>query len=250
MRTEIINDQLRTHLNRVFLTKCESNPSYSLRAYARDLKVDATLLSRLMKGERAISEVMRRRLATELNLPLSKSMHLLGHREPKLKGKFLLDDAFNPISKWYFFAILELFMLKNFKSDAKWIAKKLNLSLSETNAALEVLTVCGHINRDQIPWRVEVEDMAWTNFNATTRERMNYQRQLIDKAREAIEQVGFDRRENASLTLAASADLVPEIKLRIQNFKNELRELVEGHKNYGEVYQLVISYFPFTNEDK
>jgi uncharacterized protein (TIGR02147 family) len=250
MQSEKVTSLIRTQLNHSFISKCEANPNYSLRAYARDLKIDPTLLSRLMKGQRSISKKMLNRLIVELDIPLNKTNLFTSMNIGPMKGKRLIDGTFNPISKWYFFVILDLFLLPDFKSNAKWIAKKINLSLSETNAAIQVLSDMGHINTSTCPWTVNSQNTAWTNFTTTSREKMNYQKQLLDKAREAIDSVNFDRRENASLTLAASSKLIPEIKRRIQNFKNELREYIESQEKYDDVYQIVISYFPLTKNEK
>jgi transcriptional regulator with XRE-family HTH domain len=242
---------LRQHLNRSFIAKCESNPNYSLRAYARDLEIDPTLLSRLMKGERSFSKKMTQRLLAELNLPLNESIKVLETPSKiSIKGHLLTENAFSPISKWYFFVILDLFLLPDFKSDAKWISQRIGLSQTETNAALQVLTDSGHINTSGKVWVTASQNTTWTNFTSTTRDRQNYQKQLLDKAKEAIDSVDFDLRENASLTLAASTKLIPEIKKRIQKFKNELRDLIESTEEYDEVFQVIIGYFPLTQKSE
>lgn len=242
MKNEISTATLKNELNRKFITKCEANPSYSLRAYARDLKIDATLLSRLMKGQRQFSSEMVQRIVSELNLPLETV------RQSQM-GKVLNEVAFNAISKWYFFVILELFSIPKFKSDAKWISKRIGLGLVETHAALQVLSDAGHIDMSKKRWALRTLETTWVNYNTTSRDRANYQKQLLDKAKNAIDEIDFSQRENSSLTLAADSKLVPEIKQKIENFKNELREFIESHGKPDEVYQVVISYFPLTKNN-
>lgn len=243
MEHESTDLNLRNELNRSFMKKCEGNRNYSLRAFARDLKIDPTLLSRLMKGERKFSAQMVQRIVSELNLPLNNSRELT-----RPKGKILNENAFNPISKWYFFGILELMGLPRFKSDAEWIAKRLNLSVAETNAALQVLSDAAHIDMSGKRWKVITTESSWADLNSTSRDRMNYQKQLLEKGKEAIDEVDFARRENASLTISASRKLVPEIKKKIHKFKNELRDYIENHSPGDDVYQIVISYFPLTKD--
>lgn len=243
MKNEIVAINLRNELNNSFIKRCEANPQYSLRAYARDLKIDPTLLSRLMKGERSFSSEMIKRVVSELNLPLAQTSELTHPR-----GKPLNDVNFNVISKWYFFAILELLNLPNAKSDVKWVAKRVGLGLAETNAALQVLSDAGHIDMRGKRWLVLSPETHWVNMEVTSRDKMNYQKQLLDKAKESIDMVEFAKRENSSLTISANSKLVPEIKKKIQKFKNELREYIEKHEPADEVYQIVISYFPLTKE--
>src|SRR4051812_3095043 len=64
---------LRSELAR----RCESNPRYSLRAYARSLQVDAGTLSRLIAGKQIPTEKMARRLLDGLEL------------EPEERARFL-----------------------------------------------------------------------------------------------------------------------------------------------------------------
>ncbi len=239
--------ELRKILNETFLVRCERNSRYSLRAYAKSIGIDPTLLSRLMKGERAFSKQMIERLCRELDLPLNKSSRLLKpSTESKANSKTLSDSSFSCISKWYFFAILDLFLLKDFKSEPYWIAEKIGLSVTETNAALQILIEQGHIESRNNKLFIRSQSTTWSNHKTTSRERISYQKQLLDCGKMALDDVDFEERENASLTLAASSKLIPEIKIKIQKFKDELREFIEANEDYDSVYQLVISYFPLT----
>src|SRR5438270_13729730 len=58
----------RLHLQEELLRRCRSNPGYSLRAFARALQVNPASLSRMLRGERVISEEMKERLAIRLGL--------------------------------------------------------------------------------------------------------------------------------------------------------------------------------------
>jgi uncharacterized protein (TIGR02147 family) len=51
----------------------------------------------------------------------------------------LSSDEFNLISKWHYFAILNLLDTKNFKSDCAWIASRLGLSVKKIHSSIESL---------------------------------------------------------------------------------------------------------------
>lgn len=184
----------------------------------------------------------------EINIPLQKVNKLLRivSNESKNSEKKINNKEFALISKWYFFAILDLFLLDNFVNDKVWMAKKVGLKMTEFNAAFQTLVDNGHIDEVDGEFRVISQSTAWVNTKKTTRDRQNYQKQILEKAKEAVDTESFDRRENASLTLAANSNIIPEIKKKIQIFKDELREFIEEQGEYDEVYQLSVNFFPLT----
>ena len=62
-----------------------------------------------------------------------------------IKHQQLSTDSFYVIADWYHYAILNIIRLDNFKSDPKWIAKCLGLSVVEVRGALERLERVGLI---------------------------------------------------------------------------------------------------------
>lgn len=88
----------------------------------------------------------------------------------------------------------------------------------------------------------------WTNTEATTSARRHLQRTLIQKSLDAIENVDFGLRENASLTVACSEALVPEIKEKLRAFRAELDGFIAQKSGHDQVYQFVFSFFPLTRK--
>lgn len=54
-------------LNEVFQKRIARNPKYSLRAFARDLNLEPSLLSKILRNHYPINESMLRRVATSLD---------------------------------------------------------------------------------------------------------------------------------------------------------------------------------------
>ncbi len=238
---------LRSYLNWEFLRRKERNDNYSLRAFAMSMEIDPTFLSRLMKGERAFTKKTVNRICTHLKTSLDEIETFVENLQLNDMGVYKLSDIeFSPVSKWYFFAILDLFSLKNFQSNINWIAESLGLSLSETSDALDVLEQNEMISRSESPWTVNKKSTNWVNVRTTSAIRKDYQKQVTEKAKEALDKVDYTNRESVSLTVAASKSLVPEIKERIKKFMNELRVLTKEHQSFDEVYQLQIAYFPLS----
>jgi plasmid maintenance system antidote protein VapI len=127
MNTE--ND-FRKILQNELLKRCKQNPAYSLRAFAKSLRVNHAALSQIMNNKRPLSKQMFERLAEGLSLrpeqttPLLKNWHLnqkvSSHKsenknEPKQNRgkefealKKLDDDAFALTADWYHTVLLEI----------------------------------------------------------------------------------------------------------------------------------------------
>ena len=85
------------HLIREQLSKRQkANPSYSLRAFARDLGMDPSTLSAILKGKRAFPVKSCEQISQALNLsPMEKQYFF----ESAFKKRILLDQIkINPLS--------------------------------------------------------------------------------------------------------------------------------------------------------
>src|SRR5436190_13489498 len=117
MEHESTTPDLRTYLGHLLAEKCQAQPGYSLRTFAKTLGMDSTALSRILKGERKITRTTFAKLAERLGLdPIQ-----MGRFEPRSMKKKnstvatygeLAYDTFLAMSHWYYLAMLELPYLK------------------------------------------------------------------------------------------------------------------------------------------
>lgn len=134
-----------SYLRDVLSFRQKKNPSFSIRSWARQLKVkNSSTLWRVLQGQRGISEALLDQLSDNLQLNSEERLFLEslvaaheGHRDfggqlkdlrylAKASHKNILeDDQLHLISEWYHFAILEMTALKDFQADPEWISKRL-----------------------------------------------------------------------------------------------------------------------------
>ena len=76
---------LRMYLQQEFLRRCRTNPRYSLRAFARALKLESSYLSKILQGKREVTT----RLVSRVQEPLKLSAQQV---ELSLVGQNLLHD--------------------------------------------------------------------------------------------------------------------------------------------------------------
>lgn len=237
----------KTQLKREFVERKRRNAAYSLRAFAKSLAIDQSLLSKILQGQREPSPQTIQKVSERLGI----DPHTLGvapdtPRNTAAKYDPLQGEASVLLTHWEHFAILELFKTKSFRSDHEWIAKRLGLSIIEIEIALQRLAYFGFIDTRKKKWQTTKPNITWTDLTQTSVNKVFLQRRLLEKATEAVEQVPFSRRENASLTIQCSPKMIPKIKRRIDAFLDELDKFIESEGPHDDVYQTVVSFYPLT----
>jgi plasmid maintenance system antidote protein VapI len=244
----------RLFLQSELVRRCEANEKYSLRAYARSLRIAPSALSAILNGKRPVTHKMKLRLGLSLGL----SPQDLGHfQESKTQGhtlKFqqLALDTYAVISDWYHYAILELTHLKNFRTDPKWIAKSLGITTSEVNIAVERLQRVGLLKIENDSWLDTTPDGHATNIQGdlTSAASRKLQRQILEKSIRALDDIPIAKRDHTSMTMAINPEDLPEAKEKITRFRRELCAFFEKRGRPTQVYQLAVSLYPVTQIDE
>jgi transcriptional regulator with XRE-family HTH domain len=232
-------------LKKEFARRCKSNPRYSLRAFASQIGVDPSLLSKVVRGERNPSVELIKKVGPAIGLKPRELFKVLHGKSDFIYNRFE-EDTFALISDWFHFAILELMKTKNFSSDPGWISQRLSIHKAEAVSAIERLCRLKIIEFKNEQLVFLSSSNTWANNEMTTVARQNLQKQLALKAAVAIESIPFESRESGSLTIACSKKMLPEIKKKIQVFRREIDEFLETAESPDEVYQLLISFYPIT----
>ncbi len=242
---------LKTELRKEFVRRCKSNAAYSMRAYAKFLGVDQSLLSKILNGQRTLSRSLVEKIAAKLKMKPSAIAHIIQSRHAIVPIEYnqLADDEVSLLAEWSHFAILELVKTKDFKFDTKWMANRLGLRPTEIEDSVERLLRMKFIKVDDGQLSLLKPNNNWTNTTATTVAKQELQRSLLKKAEQAVESIPFDVRENMSLTVAVRSDRMPEFKEKLRQIRDELDayfQPAEDEPKFDEVYQLTVSLFPLT----
>lgn len=245
---EISSDKFIKHLQHTLEKKLEQNPSYSLRAFAASLSVEASSLSQILRGKRPLSAKMKIRLLKALELD-EKTISLLsahkaiGDLEQKERVQLSMD-AFQLISGWHHFAILELIHTKDFIGEPRWIAKRLGIRPMEVNLAVDRLVRLGYLEIKNDAWidRIETAEIYADEFSSAAQKKL--QKNILGLAGQAIDNVPYEDRVQSSMTLAVSKKKIPLLRKRVRKFLAELEKELEADEDRDEVYQLTSAIFP------
>ena len=245
--------EFRQLLQDEYLKRCRKNPRYTVSAFARTLQVDVSTLAKILKGQRRLGNRAIQKLAGRLGLdPVAVTPYI---RVKKSLGtgayasadyQQLSLDQFQIMADWYHYAMLELMTVKGFKNDPAWIAKALKVSVTEVQIAIERLTRLGMIEIQ--------EDGSWVDTSGgfsttisndfTSGAFKKMQRQILEQAVQALDDVAYEKRSQTSMTMSVDTDKLPEAKELIKEFRRKMNSLLSDKGNHQEVYQLSVSLFP------
>jgi uncharacterized protein (TIGR02147 family) len=258
----VFNSQPGDFIKGALLERVKNNPSYSLRALARDLGVSHGYLSLVINGKKKVS--LKRVLPFVQALGLEKSQAelfkecvLLTHAQPT-KNKtaadgrgnsdwFILElERFKVMSEWYHIPILELTLLDGFKATSKNISERLELPYDVTKKALGRLEKLGLLSRQSGVWKKEKRKLA-IPVSDPNRAIRYYHRQMIHKGLRALElgDQDFGFRDFTGATMPLNPKRLGAAKKKIEKFrKNLMRFLSTGP--CSEIYQLNVQLFRLT----
>ena len=259
----------RSYLKAVFAEKCKNNSKYSLRAFASHIAINPSQLSRVFNGTNRISHDRAFTIANTLKLKGKSKEYFCNlvaldlaktssHKEliesrlnginPSKKVHVLELDAFRIISDWYHHAILALTQVKNFKSDSKWIAKRLGISKAEVEVAIERLQRLKLLTEKN----KKLNKTTDTNLTASAvphEALQKFHEQTLEHAQNKLKIQDMNERHMSSVIFAIDPKKLSEAYKKIRQFRYEMQEyLASGEKT--EVYQLAIQLFRLSQGGK
>ena len=245
---------MRVILQQEFIKRNASNSSYSLRAFAKHLGIYHATLSALLSGKRKITYKTAQKLSTKLGLDPIQMRELSDFKEESsVNYHSLQQDVFNSIAEWHFDAILELTKIKKLKLTAKVISEAIGISVIESSLAIDTLLRLELIKRVG-PHQYTVASENTTNIldpDFTSAAMKKYQKKILQKSLDSIDEVSKEEREHTSVTMAIRKADLKKAKGAMKRFRREMNQYMQ-RKNFNpdEVYQLQISFFPLTKLNK
>ncbi len=235
------------------------NPSYSIRAYARDLEMNSSTLSQILSGKRTLPLKNSKTVAAKLNLNPQESTLFIESinrsclsiddiKISPLDQRFMLDESyFKVIAEWEHYAVLDLYDLHDFRNDTDYMAKKLKITQERLEVVLQNLMTSGLLIRTAGEYIKAHQDIRTTEdkkgeaLNAAHLEE-------LELAKSKLQGVDKELRDFSSSTFALDPEKLTEAKIIIREFRQKMTALLKNGKK-EEVYMLAIQFFPLTGEE-
>lgn len=252
-------------MQEVLETRCQRNPRYSLRAFARDLGISAPRLSRVLNGLHGLSVAAAQEIASRLGLSkaeqalfcaLVESEHARApvRREAARKRASELEtdfesvgvDSFRAISDWYHLAILELTLVEGFEDSATWIARELGITTIEARGAIDRLIRLELLERNA--GKLRATGSHFVNPDGVPSDAVRkFHSQVIARALQSVDLQTAAERELSSLTLAIDESDLPQARGLIREFTRRFGALVGKGTRKTRVYNLSVQFFGLQN---
>jgi uncharacterized protein (TIGR02147 family) len=231
------------------------NPHFSLRAFARMTGLSAPTLSQVLSGKRPLSRKSAKKIVEGLRLGPEESrefLSLLIHEHPLpsrsvgVRYEELAVDKFQLIANWYYYAILSLGQIDRNRLDPKWIGRRLGIPPSIAAKAIQRLLRLGLIEKKGKGF-IHVGGPIWVSTQADESAIRNFHINVLDLARQKLEERKAPMELYTSMVLAVNPDRVPRVRRMIRNMRDRISTSAERGVR-SKVYALAIQFFPISEE--
>lgn len=230
-----------------FQRRKTSNSKYSLRAFAKFLELDPSYLSKLLKGKRPLSSAIEKHCSKLLGWSLEPN---LAETLTRLKDSYsTLDlDAFLLISEWYHYAIFELIKIKSTQWNADSVASALSISKEQAQDALTRLQRLGLIRKSGLSFNRTHKGVTTLGNKFTTTAFRALQKEILNRAISAMENIPMEMRDQTSMTLAIPSQQIPKAKKMLTRFRRQFCSSMQNAGNLDSVYHLSLSFYPVSSK--
>ena len=255
--------EYRVLLKRELAARQLANPSYSQRAFARDLGLTPGRLNDILSGEQGLSAGSAFTVAKKMELSaeetnyfvdLVRAKHARSEAE-RVKARERLSQwqsnhnyrelqlsVLQIFSDWLAFAILEIIKTKNFQPKISWIAERLSVSEERVSTAIGNLERLELLKREQDGWKVLVGNTSVMK-GVPSRAVKSFPRQAILRSIASLYRQELENREFQTLVMAFDRRRLPELKTKLRNFIREVDAEFGGGPNSTDVVCLASQLF-------
>jgi uncharacterized protein (TIGR02147 family) len=241
-------------LEREYQERRRRNARFSLRAFAQQLGVNVSTLSRLMRGQRSASPELIREIAERMSFDTTMVEQLLlaeaGTRadphayEAELKTQSLEESR--DMAGWEYLAIQALLETDEVFATHKEIADRLGIQSLKAKRCVDTLVKHQMIVFHEGRWKSTYKRViAYRKGNPHVKKILE---SFADMARRSLaEDQGGDDQSFSGMVMAVDPLKVPEAVRRIREFRNNLAKFL-GTGRKSEVYRINIDLFRVTRK--
>ena len=250
--------------------RMEINPLFSANSFSRKLGISQSYFSLIMRGKRELSETSAKKIADKLGFnadeknyfnmvvkkDAAKDKDVCSYYENKItefKKKKNVDELslknFEVISDWHYSALLECLNLVDIEHTTQGYASRLNLNVEVVQECLELLNALGLVTKKGKRWIRKDSGAIFTPNEIKSQGLRKFHKQILKKAAIALDEQPLENRNISGITMAIDPKKIPEAKIKIQNFMNDLMEFLEDGER-TEIYQLNTILINLRNEEK
>lgn len=249
-----MSTDLKSLLEQEFTTRKIKNTRYSLRSFARNLKIDPTSLLRIMNGERVPSPETARKILENIGMDpveIDQIIEASDGLKPIRKNNRLLQNAFDHETFEKVFASQHVLVLAALRLEdltpeelQEKICKKLVLTQEHYAEIVEDLVSVGALAKAGEKIKVVFKNKSTVPLPLTSQKRRAIQQEFLQMASQAIDDVPFDARENATLTLSVNRSDLDKVKEILKEARTKINTLCESNNKRDAIYNVCTALYP------
>lgn len=235
----------RTYLRDYYDFRKDSQRGYSYRAFSKAAGFTSpNILKLVIDGERNISPEATLKFAKALNIKGQMSEYfatlvkmnqarsdtdkeyyfsILQKLTPQAKKRDLNSESHKYLSHWLYPVIREMTALTEFRDDPYWISRRIygKASINEISQAIQFLLQEGFV--EKIDGKlVNKDNMVLSSDEVRSLSIRNYHRQMLDQAKESLENIPVEEREFGAVTFSIPESAIVELKYKLKQFRRDL----------------------------
>jgi len=229
----------------------DKNPRYSLRSFARDLKISPSMISRFLAGEREPSPETLGQILDCLDLDPSLKKQIVDSLVSQQDFKIPQDADYvelnagqlAKLNHWLFFALLELLRSPRRKFSISKIAKALSQPEKLIEEKVEILLEMGLLKKTQSGFKsMESKQTAKTTRSVLDQIHAGY----LDQAKLSMSSSKEEQRSISGITVLSNPARIAEAAERIKIFRRTLASFlaVRPEDQDEKLYRVQIALFP------
>ena len=263
-------DDYRDILLSSYREKHAAHPTYSLRAFARDLKISPSRLSEVMAGKGHLSRQKAVGIATRLkftpqrrqyffdliDVATARNESVRNQAEVRIKAAqakkpevYLPNTAFEPIATWQHIAVWSFLFLSAYDGDSQTIASSLKIDIIRVYEVLRQLEGANLIRETGGRWIPIVTEFS-SGDDVPSSAIRKYHDSISAKGRESIEQQTTAERHLETLVLPFKSNRIGEIGMRIGDFVQSLATEFGEETDGDRVYALSLQFYGLSEKPK
>lgn len=240
-------NQYREILKDIFVQRVSNNPSYSLRAFARDLNLSVSYLSEVLTSKKILKATYIDQIILKLNLDENSATifkeSCLFENQGKSSLKEISKEDFNDINDPLVFALLSTFFLEDFVNDIDWISEKLRISQEKCHQLINALVEKdileikdGQITRKSLNYIVK-------NFSNPEKLREFHQKCLF-QIDQSLTNMPSEKIHLNHLSFAINPDKMSTFREKTDKYLDEIEKLMETGPQ-KDLYSLAVYLTPY-----
>lgn len=238
---------LASGLQAVLQQSKDNNARYSLRAFARRLKIPVSTLSEILNEKPTISR--EKAISLVSNFPLCQAdrsylLHLLG--APLKKDREILPASASELFEDpIYIATLGVLELDRAPDQCAAIANALKTTPEKAQFVLSRLAGAGLVKESE-PGVYHPSGKAFTSSDGVTSGAIrSFHLAGMDLAKRAISEIPLERRDVSTISFAGCSDKFAEMQREIRQCHERILAIAQSGPEKDVVYRMIVNLFPY-----